>query len=51
MLSFMWRKAHIKYRFHQDVLVKTILGLKKHIDEDTIGKRLVPGTKGSNSIT
>ncbi|MBK8626791.1 MAG: transposase [Saprospiraceae bacterium] len=37
--------------FTKDVLVKTILGLKKHIDEDTIGKRISSlGQKGAIAL-
>ncbi len=45
----MWRKAQSSIEiFTKDVLVKTILGLKKHIDEDTIGKRISSlGQKGA----
>lgn len=37
--------------FTKDVLVKTILGLKKHIDQDTIGKRISSlGQKGAIAL-
>lgn len=37
--------------FTKDILVKTILGLKKHIDEDTISKRISKlGQNGSMSL-